>query len=159
LKKLSLSIGLILAMFIAASVHLYPQQFNKPRCENFQGRMFEKLNLTADQKDKIQQLQIEHQKAMVDLRADIKKNRLDMKELMLKGDVSRADVLNIVKEINADRDKIATARANHMMDIYELLNEQQRKIFSRMPMMRGPRWEDGRMMRGRRHMERQPDNK
>ncbi len=156
MKKLSLSIGLILAVMIAASVNLYPQQMNKSRGENFRGRMFEKLNLTDDQKAKIEDLQIQHQKAMIDLHADLQKKRLDMKELIHKGNFSRSDFLNITNEINAARDKIATARANHMMDIYSLLTDQQKKIFSEMPMMRGDR---SRNMDGKGPMGRHPGMK
>jgi Spy/CpxP family protein refolding chaperone len=141
LKKLSLIGVLIAAFVIAAAVNFYPQKQDQPRGERFRGRMFQKLNLTDEQKAKIEQLGIDNQKAMIDLRADMQKKRLAMKELMNKGNYSRADFLSVVKDLNAMRDKITEARANHRMDIYELLNDQQKKIFNEMPMMKGRRGE------------------
>ncbi len=118
---------------MTASVLSYSQP--KEKHENFRGKMFEKLNLTDDQKAKIEDLMIAHQKAMVDLRADLQKKRLDMKDLIHKGNFSRSDFLNAVKAVNVSRDKIAEAKANHMMDVYQLLTDQQKKMFSEIPMM------------------------
>jgi Spy/CpxP family protein refolding chaperone len=146
LKKLTIIGGLVVALVIAATINFYPQKVDQSRGQRFQGKMFEKLNLTDEQKDKIEQLGIEHQKAMIDLRADMLKKRLAMKELMNKGNYSRSDFLNMVNDINAARDKIATARANHRMDVYELLNDQQKKIFNDHPMMMGGQRGEGRGM-------------
>jgi len=145
LKKLIITGVLTIAFIMAAAVNFYPQKADQSRGERFHGQMYQKLNLTDEQKDKIDQLRIEHQKAMVDLRADMQKQRLAMKELMQKGNYTRADYLNMINQMNAARDKIATAMANHRMDVYELLNDQQKKIFNEHPMM-GGRDRDGRGM-------------
>ncbi len=97
--------------------------------------MFEKLNLTDDQKDKIDQLRLKNQEEMIDLRADMQKKRLAVKELQQKGSYSRSDYVDLVKNLNNSRDKINLARANHIMDIYELLTDQQKEIFNKMQMM------------------------
>ncbi len=146
MKKLSIISGLVVALVLAAAVTFYPQKVDQPRGPRFQAKMFEKLNLTDEQKDKIEQLGIEHQKVMIDLRADMQKKHLAMKELMRKGNYSRDDFMNMVNEMNAARDKIAAARANHRMDVYELLNDQQKKIFNDHPMMMGGHRGEGRGM-------------
>ncbi len=148
MKKVSIIGGLILIVIIAAAVNFYPQKSDGPRGERFRGKMIEKLKLTDDQKDKIEQLRIEHQKAMIDLRADMQKKSLALKELMRKGNYSRSDYLNLANDISSARDKIAAARANHRMDVYELLDDQQKKIFNEMPMMGGPGGQRGGMMNG-----------
>ncbi len=152
MKKLSLIGGIILAVLIVTAVNFYPQKVDQHKGEQFRGRMLEKLNLTDEQKDKIQQLGIENQKKMIDLRADMEKKHLAMKELTQSGNYSRSDFLNIVKEISLARDQIANAKANHRMDVYELLNDEQKKIFNEMPMMRGPQGEGRCMMRDGRKM-------
>lgn len=116
--------------------------------------MVEKLNLTDDQKAKIEDLMVDHQKSMIDLRADLQKKRLDLKELVRKGNFSRSDFLNTQKQVTEARDKIAEARANHMMDVYGLLTDQQKKIFSEMPMMLGQMRDGCKMMDGKRPMKR-----
>lgn len=148
LKKLSILSGLVAALIFAAAVNIYPQKSDQSRGQQFKSKMFEKLNLTEEQKDKIEQLGIEHQKAMIDLRADMQKKRLAMKELMQKGNYTRADYLSMVNEMSAARDKIAAAVANHRMDVYELLNDQQKKIFNDRPMMMGGHRGEGRGMFG-----------
>ncbi len=148
MKKSFLIGGLVAALVIAAAVNFYPQKADQPQGEQLRGRMFEKLNLTDDQKDKIDQLRLKHQEEMIDLRADMQKKRLAVKELQQKVNYSRSDYLDLVKDLNASRDKIAVARANHRMDIYELLTDQQKEIFNRMPMMRGHRGEGRGMMDG-----------
>lgn len=151
MKKSFIIAGMIAALVIAAAVNFYPQNNDAPQGERVRGRMFEKLNLTDQQKDKIEQLRLKNQEEMIDLRADMQKKRLAVKELQMKGNYSRSDYLNLVKDLNASRDKIATARANHRMDIYEMLTDQQKEIFNRMPMM-GGRHGDGCGMRPGRGM-------
>ena len=148
MKKSFLIVGLIAAFVIAAAVNFYPQNNNAPKGERIRGRMFEKLNLTDAQKDKIEQLRLKNQEEMIDLRADMQKKRLAIKELKLKGNYSRSDYLNLVNDLNASRDKIAAARANHRMDIYEQLTDQQKEIFNRMPMMEGRHCKGRGMMDG-----------
>jgi len=92
------------------------------------GLLFDKLNLTDSQKDKINSLRTEHQKKMIDLRADLQKARLDEKELRNSDNISRSDVVKVTEKINKIRDEISLLRANHRMDIYEVLTPEQKKI-------------------------------
>ncbi len=155
LKKLTFIGGIIAILIIAAAVNFYPQNNDQSGGERFKGRMFDKLNLTDEQKSKIEDLRIEHQKAMIDLRADMQKKRLAVKEMMLKGNYSRSDYLNLINDLNSAKNKIAASRANHRMDVYELLTDQQKKIFDQMPMMRGQHEGRG-MMDGNGPMGRHP---
>ncbi|MCW8962143.1 MAG: hypothetical protein OQK29_11305, partial [Ignavibacteriaceae bacterium] len=61
----------------------------------------------------------------------------------LKGTInfSRDAYLNKVKEIIAVKDKIAIEQANHKMDIYQLLDDNQKKEWNKM----------SRMMHDRKH--------
>ncbi len=93
--------------------------------------MMKKLNLTDQQKTKFADIRIQFQKKMIDLKADLQKSKLDLKELRVKGDVSRNDILNAVKKVNAGRDAIALATANHMYDMYEVLTPEQQKIWKK----------------------------
>jgi len=90
--------------------------------------LMEKLKLTAEQKDKIGELRITFQKNMIDLKADLAKDKLAIKELRLKDNINRSDVLNAVAKVNKDRDAIALAVANHMLDVYGILTPEQQKI-------------------------------
>lgn len=110
-----------------------------------------KLKLTPEQKEKIGGIRIAFQKSMIDLKANLAKDKLGLKELRLKDEINRNDVLDVVGTINKDRDAISLAVANHMMDVYDVLTPDQRKIAkeaifkfrARMNMMRkapGHKW-------------------
>jgi len=99
--------------------------------------MAKKLNLTADQQKKIDELRTGHQRKMIDLRADIAKLQLDKKEMLKKGNYDRKTFLALDEKIIKQRNVIQTARANHQMDVYELLDSNQKEIWNSRPMMNG----------------------
>ena len=94
--------------------------------------MKEKLNLTDTQNEAVEELHFSHKREMIDLKADIEKKNLDRQELFTKGNYTRDDYLNKVKAISDAKEKMALAKANHRMDVYDLLTEEQRKTFDEM---------------------------
>jgi periplasmic protein CpxP/Spy len=115
-----------------------------------QDRIAEKLNLTEDQQSAIEQLKIENQKEMIDLKADLQRKNLDLKELKTKGNYTREEYLKLVQSINSSKNNIAIAKANMRMDIYELLNAEQQKTFNEM----GNQFGKHKNMRKHKEMER-----
>ncbi len=92
--------------------------------------LMEKLNLTEAQKDKIEDLRFKHQEEMIDLRADLQMKMLEVRKYRSGDKIDRGKVIDMVKQINEIRNKIALARANHMMDIYDVLDNTQKKIWN-----------------------------
>lgn len=121
------SIILTLAMIGLFTTQALAQKKEFRKGKHF-SMMMEKLNLTSEQKDKMAAARLEHQKQMVDLKADLKKKEISLKELRL-NEIDREEVLNAVKEINNAKNEIAFARANNMMDFYEILTPEQKKIW------------------------------
>lgn len=97
--------------------------------KGFGVKMLTELNLTDAQKDKISGLRNSHQKAMIDLRAQMQKDMLALKDFRTKENVSRNDILAAVEQLNKSRDAIAVERANHLFDVREVLTPEQRKMF------------------------------
>ncbi len=95
-------------------------------------RFAEKLNLTEEQQTAIGELRIKNQREMVDIKTDLQKKKLDLKELKIKGNYSREEFLNLVRKMNDSKSNIALAAANSKMDIYELLTDEQKKMFDKM---------------------------
>ncbi len=115
--------------------------------------MHEKLNLTPDQEKKIEDLRTAHQKKMIDLRADMQKLHLEKKELLSKGNYDRKAFLALDDKIMKQRNTIETAMANHQMDVYDLLDANQKVIWNKHPAFNRP-GKMGKMGRGmKRHME------
>ncbi|NWF49537.1 MAG: periplasmic heavy metal sensor [Ignavibacteriaceae bacterium] len=107
-------------------------------------KIHDRLNLTEEQKDKIETLRNEHQKLMIDLKSELDKQKIEMRELKGKHPVNRNDVLNKVSKMNETHHKIALARENHLMDIYELLTPEQQKEWGKIREFREHReqWRD-----------------
>jgi Spy/CpxP family protein refolding chaperone len=93
-------------------------------------RLSDKLNLTDAQKEQIEKLRTDHQKAMVDLKANLEKAKIELREVMNKDDFTRNDYLAANNKLIKIRDEIQLANANHKMDILELMNKDQRKIIT-----------------------------
>lgn len=96
------------------------------------------LNLTDTQQQKIKDLRLTHQEEMIKLRSEIDLKQLEIKKMFNNSDVSRSKYLSAVDDLSAVRNKLSQARANHKMDIYELLDDDQKKEF-----MNCPRFERG----------------
>lgn len=93
-----------------------------PRMNN----MIEKLNLTADQKAKFDKFLSEHQKKMIDLRADLSKKRIDMKD-MADGNLNRKEIVAKTEEMNKAHNTIALERASFLANVSEILTDAQKK--------------------------------
>jgi Spy/CpxP family protein refolding chaperone len=87
---------------------------------------FKKLNLTAEQKEKIQSLREQHEKTMIDLKAELGKAMIDKREIVRKGNIDRKSFLDADDKVLAVQNKIHTAMANHKMDVYALLTTEQK---------------------------------
>ncbi len=134
MRKLNLA-GIAAILFIA----LISTQFSYGQMErrgmnqgDHHKMMMEKLNLTDTQKEAVEVLHFSHKREMIDLKAALEKKKLDKQELLSKGNYTRDDYLGNVKAISDAKDIMAIAKANHRMDVYDLLTEEQRKTFDEM---------------------------
>jgi Spy/CpxP family protein refolding chaperone len=131
MRKLNLA-GIAAILFIA----LISTQFSYGQMErrgmnqgDHHKMMMEKLNLTDTQKEAVEELHFSHKREMIDLKASIEKKQLDKQELLSKGNYTRDDYLGKVTALSNTKDKMALVKANHRMDVYDLLTEEQRKTF------------------------------
>ncbi|MCU0365243.1 MAG: hypothetical protein MUE93_06185 [Ignavibacteriaceae bacterium] len=105
--------------------------------EMIQGRdkdrlqIHQKLNLTEEQQEKADILKLAHQKEMVDLKANLEKRKIEMAELKNKGNYTREEFLAKTNDIISARNKIALSLANHQMDVYQLMDDNQKKEWNK----------------------------
>jgi Spy/CpxP family protein refolding chaperone len=128
MKTKIFSLVLVISLIGIYTGTAYSQKKSMPQKGFLKARLIEKLNLTDEQKSKIEDLRITHQEKMIDLKANLEKKILALKELRVKGNIDRNSVIAAVKDINQAKDEIALARANNIMDIYETLTPDQQKI-------------------------------
>lgn len=103
-------------------------RFNRSDRHQF---IINKLNLTDEQQEAIGNLRIEHQKSMIDLRSEVEKKKLDLEELKSSGKYSREEYVAKVKALSDAKAQIALMRANHRMDVYDLLTNEQKSEFNK----------------------------
>ncbi len=136
MKGLVICVSMLVLLSFMSSGNSFAQPMQKFQKKTFKENLMEKLNLTDQQKDKISQLRTAHQKEMIDLKAELEKKMVDMRELKNKSDLKRADLISSVESVNATKNKIAIAMANHRMDMYELLTPDQKKMWQEHQPMR-----------------------
>lgn len=130
--------------------YLFGQEIQVRERDRDQLQIHQKLSLTDEQEEQIETLKLAHQKEMIDLKANFEKKELEMAELKNKGNYTREEFLNKTNEIISARNKIALSFANHQMDIYQLLDDNQKKEWNKMTHEFGERREKRmqRMMKG-----------
>jgi Spy/CpxP family protein refolding chaperone len=123
----------LLIILLSTAVSAQPQNFRHGDpdesmyfgCEN----LIEKLDLTKEQKDKIDDLRLQHKKEMIDLKAELQKARLGLEEIRDKDNFTRSEVISGVENINKIKNEISLKAANHRMDIYEQLTDEQKTVW------------------------------
>ena len=138
MKSKLLVFAAVLATLLISG-NLFSQEFregNRERDEfRNRERIQEKLNLSTEQVDKIEALKLSHRKEMIGLIADVEKKEVELEELKYTLNFSRDAYLNKINEIISAKNKIELARANHQMDVYQLLDDNQKQEWNKMTRM------------------------
>ena len=85
----------------------------------------EELNLSEAQQQKLDDLQFQHQKAMIQKQADLKEAKLEMKNLMQKAEIDEKTVLEKHKRISALKAEISEAKLKHHLEMRKALTKDQ----------------------------------
>lgn len=136
MKKTLIITALLSFLIVIAGAFTFAQKPRENRRDNMRVKMIEKLNLTDQQQTQIEEIRFNHQEKMIDLKADVEKKKLALKELQSSGNFSREDYVAMVEEKISAKNKIAIEKANHQMDVYELLDAEQQETWSKMKMMK-----------------------
>jgi predicted small secreted protein len=123
-------IAVIAVGIIISSQNIFAQEMLQKK-QQFRDQIHKQLNLTDDQQTKIDELKLAHKKEMIDLKANLDKKELALAELKNKGNYSREEFLNKINDVITARNKIAISFANHQMDVYEQLDENQKKEWNK----------------------------
>lgn len=93
----------------------------------FRKDCIKKLNLTKEQVATFEDMRNKHQKAMIDLRADLQKLMVEKRELLQKKDFNRKAITDVENRIVDQRNKIHMAGFNNRMDMLAQLTPEQRE--------------------------------
>jgi len=127
--KMFIIIAILSALVI--SKDLFAQEMMVHKRDRDRLQIHQKLNLTDEQQEKVDALKFDHQKEMIDLKANLEKKEVEMAELKNKGNYSREEFLSKTNEIISVRNQIALSMANHQMDVYQILDDNQKKDWNK----------------------------
>lgn len=128
MKKLIFVLG-VLFTITALSPQLYSQKGDNPKSKEIRMNLKSQLNLSEDQEKRIEALRLSQEESLIKFRSDLELKELEIRKLKSSDQFSRSELINLTKEINAIKNDIALKRVNHQMDVYELLDESQRKVW------------------------------
>jgi Spy/CpxP family protein refolding chaperone len=116
LKK-AILITIAIGTLLAASL-VYAQPYGL-------GRMANRLDLTDQQQEQLENLRLQFDKSMVQKQADLKTARLDLREVMGKTPIDEKAALKKQDQISSIKADIARARLQHMIDASKVLTADQ----------------------------------
>lgn len=128
MKNLVLVLSILFAIAVL-NPEIYSQKKDHSRSREFHMNLREELNLSEDQEKKIEGLRLNHEEDMIKFRSDIELKELEMHKLKSSEKFSRSAMIDLTKEVSTIKNNMALARVNHQMDVYDLLDESQRKTW------------------------------
>ncbi|MDZ7263889.1 MAG: Spy/CpxP family protein refolding chaperone [candidate division KSB1 bacterium] len=137
MKRITSLATAICTVLLASLLLAQPGHRGPMRC-TAAGTPFAALNLTDDQKTKLEDLRLAHQKEMLPLRTELQSKMASLRLLQTeeKPDLKKIDQL--IDDTQVIRSKMQKARVRHHLEIRKLLTpEQQKKFDSRMLMAPG----------------------
>lgn len=87
------------------------------------------LKLTADQENKFNDINISHQKAMVDFKAKIEKNRIDLKGMLKEGKIDEKKLLQLTNENSKLQAEMKESGIKRWIEINRMLDKDQKEIW------------------------------
>ncbi len=132
MKKISIILLTVLSFTIFFTSTSFAQKRGY-RKEVVKERIFEKLELTEAQQEEIGNLRYDHQMQAIDLRAELKKNRLELKNIFDRDEVNESTVMSIVEKNNSIHNKLAVMRAEILLKMNSILTPEQREKVKGLP--------------------------
>jgi Spy/CpxP family protein refolding chaperone len=135
----NVTILLLVGLLMSLPLMAIAQPFQGKMMGAMQGKMMDKLDLTDEQKAQVETFRLDHQKAMMALKDDLRSLRNDMKLLLTQDNPSSNDIKALAGKIGDATEKIATEKANHRVKVRNILTAEQKVKFDLMTLHHGGR--------------------
>ncbi len=104
-----------------------------------QGKALQELKLSEDQENQMQDLRFDHEKELIQLKADMKTAQLELKRLKQADNPNKKKIHAQIETVSQKRVAIEKARADHQLAIRKVLTQDQYKIFRKNMKLRAGR--------------------
>jgi len=140
-RTLIISVIILLAAGTSLLAQPFPPQpdMGKPFMHKM---MIEQLKLSEEQQKQFKDLHFKNEKNEIEVRAQIKLLRLEMKQALSEDNIDKSDVLSISEKISKLQGELKTNKLKMMLEINDMLSADQRKI-----------WKDNILMMGNDRMD------
>jgi Spy/CpxP family protein refolding chaperone len=125
--------AMILTAFFFATVSLFAQvaeQTEKPGMQKGPG-MLKGLNLTEEQKLKVQQINLDREKEMIKIQSAIQLKRVELKEILAEKQVNTSKLTTITEEIGKLELQVKKMRTENWIKVNSLLNDTQKEVWKK----------------------------
>jgi Spy/CpxP family protein refolding chaperone len=126
MKKLFSGI-IVLTIVLVLVSNLFAQK-SKDRLMK-KGFGIEKLNLTEDQKTKFDEIRFTHQEKVIDLKAQLRKNQLEIKRIFASNEINESEVINLTGRSNEIKADLKNSKVKMWFDVNKILNDDQKQIW------------------------------
>jgi len=93
-------------------------------------RIEDKLNLTEKQEETFNKIQSDHRIAMIDLKAEIDKNRENTRLMIENNKINETELLSLVDKNNQLHADMKKSSVKMWLDIYKILDENQKELWT-----------------------------
>ena len=118
---------LMISLFAYASILAQPFNGRGNKGEKCKAE----LNLDDSQEKQFNDFRFDHQAKIIDLKAEIKKNRLKMKKMMVDNSVNADKLRELTKTNSGLKENIQSSRLDMWLNIYNILKKDQLEVWTK----------------------------
>ena len=127
MKKSTLSlIAVLLLVFLTQNSYAQKNQDRMNRIE----KGLKELNLTDIQKKKFKEIRFANQEAKIENESELKKNHLEIQKIIASNKIDEGKLLTLVGKANDIRGEIQKNRVKMWLEMYNILDDSQKQIWS-----------------------------
>lgn len=119
----------VLVLVLIMSIPLAAQNRGKMAARDHDCKATCMKGLSEEQTDKMARLKLKHHQELVDLKADVKKIHLKIKEEFMADEPDRRNLEKLVSKLSSAKESIHMKKLGFMMDSKEILGEEHWKVF------------------------------
>ena len=127
MKNIIVYLAIFTLLIVTSDINA--QQHMRAKDSPEHSKMIKELNLTDQQKDELAKLRSEHQKSTIDLRANIQKIRVEIKDELREKNLNENKILSLTKKISDLQAQLKESAVKMWLDSYKLLDDKQREIW------------------------------
>ena len=132
MKRLLISSLMLTLLLGTVTIFSQPQKQNLKHDQDFRGLKIEKmLKLSDEQSSKFNDIKYQHQLSVIDIKSEMQKNQVNINKMMADNKVDADRLIDLTKANSKLQGNLKTSKTKMWLDIYNLLNEDQKEVWTK----------------------------